>query len=594
MEKAALEETHDAVASRHADHEEWLKDSTRRMRARPNSNGTRRNPTQDTHLEAESNNVLASYRPRPGAARNAMPTSMPKISRTYSSSRPHGLRLVAGRPPPMPGSTLQFPEDDGTTSTLLVSKSRSGPASGRQRRLRVPCCSRATRPLPGTAIERRPGVKACPSRGGRALPGRVPRRFRERAATVRRWEVVHSQSGAGETTGRRESSHAKSAGMSSRAHQHRASGERVADRAKTMSAVWVRAGRVSRPEVRLVDERQLWASDSPTDDDELRRATVGGAPSTSEICQDPGRGSPPQPAPDRRPPQARRSLGGAGIPAPARWLWGFCTRDLALGAVDAALPCGRSRRREPLAAASPAPPKRAPRRAESPPTRRSCAGSRSPTPNPAAVGASAASAASTRTATRPCSASSACRPTARASRPGIGCSSPSNPTGPAAGSPPAASAPSPSLAHRREALHPPPGRLPLRPTRLPRPRRDGTPADTDTPGPLLRQRAVPALRPNGPFGVAALGISAHSTALTNWVQGGPDRPTRNRRPRLHRPRSLTRLHPSRQQRHATPLRPRPSRNPRIHPPLTQARHPAQSRESSFARGRQQPPTPWAA
>lgn len=27
--------------------------------------------------------------------------------------------------------------------------------------------------------------------------------------------------------------------------------------------------------------------------------------------------------------------------------------------------------------------------------------------------------------------------------------------------------------------------------------------------------------PNGPFGVAALGISAHSNVLSNWVQGGP-------------------------------------------------------------------------
>ena len=26
---------------------------------------------------------------------------------------------------------------------------------------------------------------------------------------------------------------------------------------------------------------------------------------------------------------------------------------------------------------------------------------------------------------------------------------------------------------------------------------------------------------NGPFGVAALGISAHSNVLTDWVQGGP-------------------------------------------------------------------------
>ena len=27
--------------------------------------------------------------------------------------------------------------------------------------------------------------------------------------------------------------------------------------------------------------------------------------------------------------------------------------------------------------------------------------------------------------------------------------------------------------------------------------------------------------PNGPFGVAALGISAHSNVLRDWVQGGP-------------------------------------------------------------------------
>jgi lipoprotein-anchoring transpeptidase ErfK/SrfK len=49
----------------------------------------------------------------------------------------------------------------------------------------------------------------------------------------------------------------------------------------------------------------------------------------------------------------------------------------------------------------------------------------------------------------------------------------------------------------------------------------GTP---DTPTPVGRyfvnERFVLA-NPNGPFGVAALGISAHSTVLRNWVQGGP-------------------------------------------------------------------------
>ena len=49
----------------------------------------------------------------------------------------------------------------------------------------------------------------------------------------------------------------------------------------------------------------------------------------------------------------------------------------------------------------------------------------------------------------------------------------------------------------------------------------GTP---DTPTPtgdyFVNERFVLA-NPSGPFGVAALGISAHSTVLKNWVQGGP-------------------------------------------------------------------------
>lgn len=49
----------------------------------------------------------------------------------------------------------------------------------------------------------------------------------------------------------------------------------------------------------------------------------------------------------------------------------------------------------------------------------------------------------------------------------------------------------------------------------------GTP---DTPTPIgdyfVNERFVLA-NPSGPFGVAALGISAHSTVLKNWVQGGP-------------------------------------------------------------------------
>jgi lipoprotein-anchoring transpeptidase ErfK/SrfK len=49
----------------------------------------------------------------------------------------------------------------------------------------------------------------------------------------------------------------------------------------------------------------------------------------------------------------------------------------------------------------------------------------------------------------------------------------------------------------------------------------GTP-DTPTPvGHFFVNERFLLANSTGPFGVAALGISAHSTVLRNWVQGGP-------------------------------------------------------------------------
>ena len=133
MEKAALQEAHDAAASRNADLEERLKELDA-----ANAHGTQlerqleETPTQNTQFEAESNNALA-VTPSParsGAERNA-DKHAEDLSHLLFVPSPMGYRLVAqDGPPPMPGSTLQFSEDDGTTSTLLVSKVGLAPLPG--------------------------------------------------------------------------------------------------------------------------------------------------------------------------------------------------------------------------------------------------------------------------------------------------------------------------------------------------------------------------------------------------------------------------------------------------------------------------------
>jgi hypothetical protein len=133
MENTALEETHDAVASRNADHEVRLKElDAGQARATQLERQLDETPTQNTHLEAESNNVptVTPSPARSGAERHA-DEHAEDLSHLLFVPGPMGYRLVAqDGPPPMPGSTLQFSEDDGTTSTLLVSKVGLAPLPG--------------------------------------------------------------------------------------------------------------------------------------------------------------------------------------------------------------------------------------------------------------------------------------------------------------------------------------------------------------------------------------------------------------------------------------------------------------------------------
>ena len=133
MEKAALQEAHDGAASRNADLEERLKElDAANARATQLERQLEETSTQITHFEAESNNVLAvaSSPARSGAERHA-DEHAEDLSHLLFVPSPLGYRLVAqDGPPPMPGSTLQFPEDDGTTSTLLVSKVGLAPLPG--------------------------------------------------------------------------------------------------------------------------------------------------------------------------------------------------------------------------------------------------------------------------------------------------------------------------------------------------------------------------------------------------------------------------------------------------------------------------------
>ena len=130
MEKAALQEAHDAVASRNADLEGRLKElDAAKARATQLERQLEEAATQITNLEAERNDAGAAAQ-LPGQEQHGRhhPDNHAKDpSHLLFVAGPEGYRLVElDGPPPMPGSTLELPEDDGTSSRLVVSK--VGPA----------------------------------------------------------------------------------------------------------------------------------------------------------------------------------------------------------------------------------------------------------------------------------------------------------------------------------------------------------------------------------------------------------------------------------------------------------------------------------
>jgi hypothetical protein len=126
----ALQEAHDVMASRNADLEKRMKEldaaSTRVTQLERLLEET---ATQITHLEAERDNALA-------VAQVAGRGQLERHPDEHAEDLSHLLFVPGGRegyrlveqsgPPPIPGSTLELVEDDGTVSKLLVS--RVGPA----------------------------------------------------------------------------------------------------------------------------------------------------------------------------------------------------------------------------------------------------------------------------------------------------------------------------------------------------------------------------------------------------------------------------------------------------------------------------------
>lgn len=129
-EKVAHQEAHEAMASRNADLEERLKElDAANARATQLERLLEETATQITDLEASRDNVLAVAQVAGRGQRGPHPDE-------HAEDRSHLLFVPGGRegyrlveqngPPPIPGSTLELPEDDGTVSKLVVS--RVGPA----------------------------------------------------------------------------------------------------------------------------------------------------------------------------------------------------------------------------------------------------------------------------------------------------------------------------------------------------------------------------------------------------------------------------------------------------------------------------------
>jgi hypothetical protein len=130
LEKAALEAVRESLAGRNADLEKQLEaadaDMTRLGQLAEQA------AAQITQLEAERNDALAVTKARGEDRRGRHPGEHAEDSaHLLFIPGADGYRLLEQEgPPPAPGSTLEFGEDDGTRSRLLVAKVGAAPLPG--------------------------------------------------------------------------------------------------------------------------------------------------------------------------------------------------------------------------------------------------------------------------------------------------------------------------------------------------------------------------------------------------------------------------------------------------------------------------------
>ena len=133
MEKADLEEARDALASRNADLEDRLR-TLEAAEARAAQLEKRRveASAKIRQLEAERNDALAIARTLNEQQREHRPDEHAQDPSHLLFAPVHDGYLLFQQdgPPPAPGSTLRFTENDGTSSQLLVAKLGASPLPG--------------------------------------------------------------------------------------------------------------------------------------------------------------------------------------------------------------------------------------------------------------------------------------------------------------------------------------------------------------------------------------------------------------------------------------------------------------------------------
>ena len=136
MEKVALEAAHESMAAHTADLEEKLKSlDVTIARTAMLEQQLEEATAQVAQLETERNDVLAVAKAVGEEKRGRQPDDhADDPTHLLFVPGPEGYRLVEhDGPPPAAGSTVEFPEDDGTSSTLLVTKVGASPLPGPRR-----------------------------------------------------------------------------------------------------------------------------------------------------------------------------------------------------------------------------------------------------------------------------------------------------------------------------------------------------------------------------------------------------------------------------------------------------------------------------